>query len=276
MKVKIIKIIQYVIALALVVIQAFPLIWIFVTSFKNIDEFRSSNPFSLPKTFSLTNYMKIFDKGDILVYFKNSVLITGISVIFIVLLSSTAAFAISKFQFKICKIASGYFMLGIMIPIQVALVPLFQIYTKMHLTNSYLSLILPQIGFALPIAIFLFTAFYEFIPKEMYEAAIVDGCEIRQLFTRIVIPMARNTIVTVTTINAINIWNEFMLANTFVSDTQMKTLPLGLYDYIGEYGYIDWGQTFAAIAISVLPTLFVYSFLNKKIISGMAAGAVKS
>ena len=276
MKVKIIKIIQYVIALALVVIQAFPLIWIFVTSFKNIDEFRSSNPFSLPKTFSLTNYMKIFDKGDILVYFKNSVLITGISVIFIVLLSSTAAFAISKFQFKICKIASGYFMLGIMIPIQVALVPLFQIYTKMHLTNSYLSLILPQIGFALPIAIFLFTAFYEFIPKEMYEAAIVDGCEIRQLFTRIVIPMARNTIVTVTTINAINIWNEFMLANTFVSDTQMKTLPLGLYDYIGEYGYIDWGQTFAAIAISVLPTLFVYFFLNKKIISGMAAGAVKS
>lgn len=276
MKVKIIKIIQYVIALALVVIQAFPLIWIFVTSFKNVDEFRSSNPFSLPKTFSLTNYMKIFDKGDILVYFKNSVLITGISVIFIVLLSSTAAFAISKFQFKICKIASGYFMLGIMIPIQVALVPLFQIYTKMHLTNSYLSLILPQIGFALPIAIFLFTAFYEFIPKEMYEAAIVDGCEIRQLFTRIVIPMARNTIVTVTTINAINIWNEFMLANTFVSDTQMKTLPLGLYDYIGEYGYIDWGQTFAAIAISVLPTLFVYFFLNKKIISGMAAGAVKS
>ena len=276
MKVKIIKIIQYVIALALVVIQAFPLIWIFVTSFKNIDEFRSSNPFSLPKTFSLTNYMKIFDKGDILVYFKNSVLITGISVIFIVLLSSTAAFAISKFQFKICKIASGYFMLGIMIPIQVALVPLFQIYTKMHLTNSYLSLILPQIGFALPIAIFLFTAFYEFIPKEMYEAAIVDGCEIRQLFTRIVIPMARNTIVTVTTINAINIWNEFMLANTFVSDTQMKTLPLGLYDYIGEYGYIDWGQTFAALAISVLPTLFVYFFLNKKIISGMAAGAVKS
>ena len=135
---------------------------------------------------------------------------------------------------------------------------------------------MPQIGFALPIAIFLFTAFYEFIPKEMYEAAIVDGCEIRQLFTRIVIPMARNTIVTVTTINAINIWNEFMLANTFVSDTQMKTLPLGLYDYIGEYGYIDWGQTFAAIAISVLPTLFVYSFLNKKIISGMAAGAVKS
>ena len=109
MKVKIIKIIQYVIALALVVIQAFPLIWIFVTSFKNVDEFRSSNPFSLPKTFSLTNYMKIFDKGDILVYFKNSVLITGISVIFIVLLSSTAAFAISKFQFKICKIASGYF-----------------------------------------------------------------------------------------------------------------------------------------------------------------------
>lgn len=276
MKVKIIKIIQYVIALALVVIQAFPLIWIFVTSFKNVDEFRSSNPFSLPKTFSLTNYMKIFDKGDILVYFKNSVLITGISVIFIVLLSSTAAFAISKFQFKICKIASGYFMLGIMIPIQVALVPLFQIYTKMYLTNSYLSLILPQIGFALPIAIFLFTAFYEFIPKEMYEAAIVDGCEIRQLFTRIVIPMARNTIVTVTTINAINIWNEFMLANTFVSDTQMKTLPLGLYDYIGEYGYIDWGQTFAAIAISVLPTLFVYFFLNKKIISGMAAGAVKS
>ena len=276
MKVKIIKIIQYVIALALVVIQAFPLIWIFVTSFKNVDEFRSSNPFSLPKTFSLTNYMKIFDRGDILVYFKNSVLITGISVIFIVLLSSTAAFAISKFQFKICKIASGYFMLGIMIPIQVALVPLFQIYTKMHLTNSYLSLILPQIGFALPIAIFLFTAFYEFIPKEMYEAAIVDGCEIRQLFTRIVIPMARNTIVTVTTINAINIWNEFMLANTFVSDTQMKTLPLGLYDYIGEYGYIDWGQTFAAIAISVLPTLFVYFFLNKKIISGMAAGAVKS
>lgn len=267
---------MYFMALILLVIQVFPLLWIFMTSLKTTGDFRSSNPFALPEKVSFENFQSIIEKGDIFIYFKNSIIITVSAVLLIVILSGAAAFAISKFTFRICKIANMYFMLGIMIPVQISLIPLFQIYNKIHLKDSYISVIIPQVGFALPVAVFLFAAFYEYIPEELYETSVIDGCNITQMFFKIVLPMSKNTVVTVMTINAISIWNEFMITNTLINNAKLKTLPLGLYDYIGEHGYIDWGQTFAAVSISVAPTLLIYFFLNKKIISGMAAGAVKN
>ena len=155
------------------------------------------------------------------------------------------------------------------------LIPLFQIYRNSHLLNTYWALIVPQIGFNLPLSIYLFITFYKFVPDTIMEAAAIDGASIWRIFINIMLPMSKNCIITVVTMNTIFIWNEFVFANTFISDSKLKTIPIGLFDYIGAKGMVDWGATFSAISIFLLPVLIVYFLLNKGIIAGMTAGAVK-
>lgn len=244
---------------------------------KDQSEFRVKSPYSLPDRFSLENYFRAFQKTDLARYFTNSLIITISAIVCIVIFSSLAAFALEKMRFKkLNKFLMGFFIAGIMIPIQVTLIPLFILYQKVNLLNTHLSLILPQVGFALPMSIYLFTSFYKFIPGEILESAIIDGGSIFRVFGAIVIPMSKNTIITVMTMNAIFIWNEFVLANTFISSSKMKTIPISLYDFQGDYGMTDWGATFAAISITIIPVLVLYFSLNKSVVSGMTAGAVKA
>lgn len=261
--------------LFILVVQIYPIFWIFTSSMKNQTEFQTESPFSLPNRLSLHNYINAFEKTDLARYFLNSFVITLAAIICIVIFSSMAAFALEKMRFKISKVLMGFFIAGIMIPIQVTLIPLFIIYQKMGMLNSYLSLILPQVGFALPMSIYLFTAFYKYIPSEIIESAVMDGSSLFRIFRSIIIPMSKNTIITVLTMNAIFIWNEFVLANTFISRSIMKTIPISLYDFQGDFGMTDWGATFAAISITTLPVLILYFVLNKSVVSGMAAGAIK-
>ena len=137
------------------------------------------------------------------------------------------------------------------------------------------SLILPQVGFALPLSVMMFVSFYEFVPNELIEAAVVDGCSPLRTFIQIVFPLARNTVITIASMYSILIWNDFIFANTFISDTSAKTVAMGLKDYVGAFGNVDWGSTFAAIAISILPPLVIYFALNKWVTAGMTMGATK-
>lgn len=261
--------------LLILLIQIYPIFWIFTSSMKTQSEFQVGSPFSLPNSVNIKNYINAFEKTDLARYFLNSFIITVTSIICIVLFSSMAAFALEKMKFKISKVIIRVFLAGIMIPVQVTLIPLFIIYQKMGLLNSYFSLILPQVGFALPMSIYLFTAFYKYIPGEIVESAVMDGSSLSRIFRSIVIPMSKNTIITVLTMNAIFIWNEFVLGNTFISKSAMKTIPISLYDFQGDFGMTDWGATFAAISITILPVLILYFLLNKSVVSGMAAGAIK-
>ena len=170
----------------------------------------------------------------------------------------------------------AFFLFGMMVPIFSCLVPMFQIYNRIGLRNTYWALVLPQIGFGLPMCIYLYTGFFKFMPDSLLEAAVIDGATMGTTFRKIVVPMAKNTTMTVLTYNFVFVWNEFTYANTFISSSDMKTLPIGLNDFVGQFGRVDWGSTFAAIVISILPTLIVYFILNRNIIEGMAAGAVKS
>ena len=163
-----------------------------------------------------------------------------------------------------------------MIPSFASLIPMFRIYNTLGLRNTYLSLILPQIGFSLPICIYLYTGFLNFVSDSLIEAAVIDGASSRKVFFSIIVPMVRNTTITIVTFNFVNIWNEFTFANTIMTKGIMKTLPIGLNDFVGEMGVKDWGSTFAAITLAILPTLIVYFILNKNVMEGMAAGAVKS
>lgn len=269
------KIFVYLVAMMILVVQFYPVFWIFCTSLKTMAENVSTNPFSLPRQVSFVNYVEAWETSNLPVYYLNSMIVVSCTLAALVALSSCAAFAIEKMRFRLSKAVMMYFLLGITIPIHVTLIPLFQIYKGIGIINTRIALILPMTGFNLAMSIYLFTAFYKFIPNAMIEASVIEGATLWQTFRKVILPMSKNTIVTVVTMNLIFTWNEFIFANTFINDTSLKTIPVGLYDYVGSKGQVNWGATFAAISLFMLPLLLVYFVLNKGIIAGMSAGALK-
>lgn len=271
-----IKTLFYIFVVVFLIVQIYPILWIMISSFKQPQEFISKPPYSLPDSLYLGNYIKMLTSSIIPKYFLNSTIVAFATITGIVILGSMAAYAIEKMEFKFSKQFLSFFLAGIMIPIFVTLIPMFRIYNTLHLRNTYTSLILPQIGFGLPMCVYLFTAFLRYIPNSILESAILDGASSLKIYLNIILPISKNTIVTIVTFNFIFVWNEFTFANTFLTSNMMKTIPVGLNDFVGLYGRTDWGATFASITATILPTLIIYFILNKNVIQGMAAGAVKS
>lgn len=274
MKKNVIKIVFVILILVFLVIQIYPVIWLFIASVKPTVEL-ASEPFAFPKTVTFENFVNVLSDGKIGMYMWNSLKVTGLSLILIVVLSSTAGYALSKFRMRGKKQIYSFLTFGIMVPVQITLIPLFIFYSNVGILNTSMSLVLPQVGFALPLSVMMFVSFYEFVPNELIEAAIVDGCSPFRTFIQIVFPLARNTVITIASMYSILIWNDFIFANTFISETNAKTVAMGLKDYVGAFGNVDWGSTFAAIAISILPPLIIYFSLNKWVTAGMTMGATK-
>lgn len=259
----------------IVAVQVYPLLWLFVTSLRPAQEFAGGNPFGLPSELTFDNYFRAFESADLLRYILNSFIVTGASSILIVTLGMMAAYAIQVLGFRGSRVVLGAFLLGIIVPVQIALVPLFINYARVGLLNTYQSIIIPLVGFALPVSVYLFVSFFQYIPKEIYEAASLDGAGPYRVFFTITLPLSTNTIVTVVFVNGIFIWNDFIFANTFVFDEDLKTIPLGLQNFIGAMGSVDWTATFAAVCITVTPLLLVFLVLNRAIIYGLESGATK-
>ncbi len=274
MKKKAGKLIFRLVVLFFLIIQLYPIVWLFMASIKPTVEL-SSTPFALPHNPTLDNFVKVLSDGKIGLYMWNSIKVTGISLFLIIALSATAGFALAKFKFRITKKVYAFFTFGIMVPVQITLIPLFIFYSKLGILNTSFSLVLPQVGFALPLSVMMFYSFYSFLPNELLEAAIVDGCNTYRIFSKIVFPLARNTIITVASMYSILIWNDFIFANTFISESAAKTVAMGLKDYVGAFGNVDWGSTFAAIAITILPPMLIYFALNRWVTAGMTMGATK-
>lgn len=274
-KIRIRKIIYWVVMIAFLVIQAYPIIWLIIAAFRPNMELLTE-PFSLPRSLTLVNFVTIFTTSHVLTYIKNSAIVSVISLALIVILSSMAAFAISKLQFNGSKKLYRYFLIGLTIPYTVTMIPLFTIFAKIGLIDTRWSVILPLLAFQLPVSIMLFVNFYSFIPNEIIEAAIIDGCSIYKVFLKIIVPLSLNTILTVLAMNFITVWNDYTFSLVFINSTELKTISVGLQDFIGPRGLKDWGATFAAIISSTLPTLAIYFGLNAKMTEGMTLGAVKS
>ena len=271
-----IRAVFYVVILIFVMIQVYPIFWVICSSLKTPDEMTYTAQYALPSGFYLGNYISALTISSIPRYFLNSTVVAVLTLLGIVVLGCPVAFVISKVKVKYANALMAFFLFGMMVPIFSCLIPMFQIYNRIGLRNTYWALVLPQIGFGLPMCIYLYTGFFKFMPDSLLEAAVIDGATMGTTFRKIVVPMAKNTTMTVLTYNFVFVWNEFTYANTFISSSDMKTLPIGLNDFVGQFGRVGWGSTFAAIVISILPTLIVYFILNKNIIEGMAAGAVKS
>lgn len=274
-KKRIFSVLMVIIAVLLLILQVYPIFYVIISSMKTKDDFRQLASYALPGSLNFENYVKVFTTSPMLTYFKNSIIITIGVLIPLLIISFMAGFALSKIQFKSNKMILNYFLLGLMLPFQVALIPLFTIFNKLNMLNTYPAVILPQIAFSLSYSIQLFYSFSKFLPDEIIEAAIIDGCTPFKTFVKIVAPMSKNSILTVATMQGVFTWNDFINAYTFTRSTNMKTVTLGLNDFVGFMGTTDWGATFAAITVTVLPTFLFYFFTNKYMISGLTAGGVK-
>lgn len=264
-----------VVVVIIVIVQVYPLVWLFLTSIRTERDFATGDPFALPGEVTLDNYVRAFSTGNLGLNIVNSFIVTAGAIALIVVLGMMAAYALQVLGFRFSGFVRGLFLIGIIVPVQIALVPLFIDYASIGLLDTYHSMIIPLAGFALPMSIYLFSSFYEYIPRELYEAASLDGAGPYRIFGQITLPLSVNTIITVVLVNAIFIWNDFIFANTFVLSDELKTIPLGLQNYIGAMGKIDWTATFAAVCVSITPLLLVFLVLNKAMIHGLESGATK-
>ncbi len=269
------KYLKWMVILLLCLIEVYPLFWMLTASFKTPAEWTAKPAYALNDGFYFINYVDAWTRGKMNIFFMNSFVNTIISLVFIVFFSTTISFALAKMQWKWKKVVDRFFSVGIMVPVSVALIPLFQIYRKLGLYNTRMSLIIAYIAFGLSLSIYLMKAFLRSLPNEILEAGVIDGCGIYRLLWHIVVPMMKNAIVTVLVLQFFFKWNDLVFSMTFVSDTKLKTIQTGLLYFSDEFGSKNWGAIFASISLSVFPLLILYMFMNKKVIEGMAAGAVK-
>lgn len=256
-------------------IQIFPFYWLVTFSFKsNTEIFDSNNLVGLPKVWHLENFSKALMGGEILRYLLNSVFYAAVTVVVSTLLASMVAYAINRMYWKAKGIVAAIFSLGIMIPVQATLLPLFQGLDCLGIRGGYLGLMLPYITFAMPMTVMILGGFFKALPREIEEAACIDGCNIFNMFFRIIFPMIRPGIATSCIFAFLNTWNELLFANTFVDDAKYKTLPVGIMSFVGEHS-TNWGIIGAGMVIATLPTVLIYLLLSKQVQESFTVGAVK-
>ncbi|SET28185.1 carbohydrate ABC transporter permease [Paenibacillus sp. NFR01] len=257
-----------------VVTQLYPLLWLFLYSLKTNEEILDGSFFSLPKVFQWHNYKEAYEAGNYLKYLTNSVFVTGVTMVCVIVLAAMVAYAISRFQWKYGNAVLTVFLMGMMIPMQATLLPLMIIFKHAHILNTHWSLILPYVAFQTPIAVFILSGFMKGIPHEIEESAFIDGATVYRIFRSIILPISVPPVMTVCILTFINIWNEYILAATFISTEKLKTLPFGVYTFVSQYS-VNYGDIGAFLVMGALPVILMYFFLSNQITKGMVAGAVK-
>lgn len=264
-----------IIIVLVVIVDAYPIFWLFTSALKKSSEFITNPSYALPEGFYLDNFVKAWTKGSMGLYFKNSIIYTALALVFIVIFSMSIGFAVTKMEWKGKKFFANFFLLGLMVPVATALLPLFQIYAKLNILNTRTCLVLTYIAFGLSLSIFLVTGYMKSLSNEILEASVIDGCGIYAMMYHIVVPLMKNAIVTVLVLQFFYKWNDLLFSMTFISNKNLKTIQTGLLYFEDEFGTKDWGAIFASISISVFPMLFIYLILNKTVVEGMTSGAVK-
>jgi raffinose/stachyose/melibiose transport system permease protein len=256
------------------VTSIYPLFWLLVNSFKDTEEIMTGNSFGLPSFFKVANYTDALFNRDILHYFLNSVLTTAGTILLTLLVSIMFGYALTRMKWKLSGKVSKSLALGLMLPNQIVIVPIFIMLRKMHLINSPLSLILTISAFNLCLATMIVSSFMKSIPYEMEEASVIDGANLFTILTKIIVPMLHPAIAAMSINVFINSWNEFIYALVVITGTKWRTLPVALMNYAsGKFG-TDYGGMFAAMIItSALPVL-LFLFFSKEVENSMSAGAL--
>ena len=256
------------------VICLFPVYWMFTFSLKSNEEIFGANVMGLPQNWLWSNYSRALNVGNMGQYFLNSLIVTGVSIVFVLVAAIMATYAMTRLQWKGRKKMNSFFMLGLTIPIHAAIVPLYTTLSRMGMLNSYWALIIPYSAFSLSMGILISIGFMGDIPYDLDEAAFLDGCGVWGIFCRVIAPLMLPAVSTVGIYTFLQCWNELMFATVFISKEAYKTLPVGIQSLSGQYT-TEWGPIGAALAMATIPTLIVYIFLSKQIQESFIAGAVK-
>jgi len=267
--------IPHVILLAYVVVVLYPFVFVLFSSLKVSNVAISQDPWGLPKVWQFENYVTTWVKAKIGVYFFNSLYLSLTAAVAGVLLAAAAAFAITRMKFiKASKWVYQFIAIGLLIPGNALFIAQYILVKELGILNTHWALFLPYAAGALPVSVLLISAFMRSVPNELEEAAIMDGLSSVGLFARIILPITLPVLVTVFIVNFLGNWNEFLLANFFLSKDALKTLPTGMVGFRDAF-QTNYAQICAGIIYSVVPVLVLYAFLQEKIIEGITAGSVK-
>lgn len=269
------KVVKDIISLILVL---YTFISIYLIGMTMLNSFKTksdliNNTMGWPSAFTLDNFREVILEDNFMRYMLNSVLLVLTSVIVLVIVASMLGYALAHYEFKGKAVLEGYFLLGLMFPIQLGILPLFIMLTKLHLNNTIWGLVLIYAA-NLSFSCVLFTNFFKGLPKEVLESARIDGAEDFQVYLKIVVPMSKPAISTVALISFVQIWNDFFMPLVFLTKTNVKTLTLAVYSYSANF-LANWNKIFAAITIALVPIIIIYFIFSEQIVEGLTGGAVK-
>ncbi|WP_239618905.1 carbohydrate ABC transporter permease [Cohnella mopanensis] len=260
--------------IAFAVVQLYPLVWLVLTSFKTNLEITGSNVIGLPSKWMFENYKYVWVGSDLARNFANSLWYTAITVVASGLLASMVSYAVTRMKWKLSKLVLLIIMSGLMIPVHATLLPLFIILRDVHLLNTPWALIVPYTVNAIPTAMFILVGFFSALPRELEEASVVDGCSIYQVFFRIMLPLVKPALVSISIFTFLSAWNELMFANTFINKSSLMTITVAINSLRGLHT-TEYGPIAAGMVIATLPTILMYIFLSDKVQKSIVAGAIK-
>lgn len=257
------------------VIFIYPLFYLLFYSLKTNNEIFLTNPFGFPHDIQWINYSNAVQAFDILSYFKNSIIVSIVSIIGILLFVLPFSYATTRMIWRGKNIATNYLALGLFIPIQVIIIPLSILVRNMHLSNTYFALIVPYVAFNLAFSSMILSTSLVGIPKEMEESAFIDGGSVIRTFISIIMPLVKPAISTTVIFAFLNVWNEYTVASILISKNSIKTLPIGLSNFVGQHS-TDWGAMGACLVMASIPTIVIYLIFSEQVEKALTiGGAVK-
>ena len=263
------RVIAYIVLAVLAIVIVYPMVWAVLNGFKsNLEIF--GNPWGLPAQLRWDNYVQAWNLG-VIRYLLNSIIVTAGSVVFVILFSAMAAYALTRHNIPFAAVVTGFILGGMMLAPAVALIPLFRLLQTIGIFNTYWALIVLYTAFRIPFTVFLIRAYMITLPRELEDAAIVDGASTWQIFWLVVMPLSRPIIVSAALLQALFAWNEFVFALVFINDTDLKTLPVGLLQMQGRV-LSDWPVLFAALVMASIPMIIVFLLGQRQFIRGLSEG----
>jgi raffinose/stachyose/melibiose transport system permease protein len=263
---------SHLVLLFFTVVIIYPVIWMLFASFKSKSEI-VDNVWGPPQTLTWQNYVSAWQSADLGYALFNSVVTSVGSVVLVIILASLAGYAFAKLQFRFATLI--FLILIFTMHAPAPIIPLYIMLVKLGLTDSRIGLVLPMVTGGLPLAIFIFRAFFQSIPSELLDAAKVDGCSELLAFWRVVTPISGPAIATVAILEFVGAWNQYFLALVLLRSAEMRTIPLAIQVFFYAWGRTEWEQVFAALCIGSLPMILLYMIMQRQFIQGLTAGSIK-
>ncbi|HIW34891.1 MAG TPA: carbohydrate ABC transporter permease [Candidatus Paenibacillus intestinavium] len=266
------KILTYVLLITFSALWLFPVLWIFLSSFKSNSELYQFPPTFLPQQFTIEHFVNAFEKGNFGKYFLNSAIVAITSTVLLLLINSMAGYALAKYKFKGGTFILLAFISTLMIPLEVIMIPIFKVLSFLGLYNSLLALIIPPA--ATPTGVFMLRQYLLTIPNELIEAARIDGAGEWKIYWRIILPLCQPILAALAIFSFMWRWDDFLWPLIAISDPSKYTVQLALSNFIGEFN-VDWGSLLAMSVITMIPVLIVFLIFQKHLVNSMATSGMK-